>query len=152
METLEGILKEHPFFTDLKSEFIQLLVGCAANRRYEAGQFFCRKGEQADEFFLIRKGMATIEIDVRDGQSLVLQTIGAGDILGWSWLLPPYYWHFDSRAQEETRVIVLDGKCIRTKCETNHTLGYELLKRFAKIMESRLEATRLQLIDVYGKP
>ena len=81
-----------------------------------------------------------------------MATLGEGDILGWSWLMPPYHWQFHARAVEVTRAIALDGKCLRTKCEQNHDLGYELLKRFCHIIERRLEATRLQLLDVYGSP
>ncbi len=81
---------------------------------------------------------------------LVLQTVGAGDILGWSWLIPPYHWMFDAVALEPTRTIALDGRCLRGKCEADRVLGYELLKRFAHIMEQRLQATRLQLLDLYG--
>jgi CRP-like cAMP-binding protein len=76
--------------------------------------------------------------------------LAAGEVLGWSWLIPPYHWKFDARAIEQTRALALDGKCLRTKCEEDHDLGYELLKRFAQIMEERLQATRLQLLDVYG--
>ena len=81
---------------------------------------------------------------------IMLATLGEGEILGWSWLLPPYLWRFHAHAVESTRAIALDGKCLRTKCEQNHDLGYEMLKRFAQIMEQRLEATRLQLLDVYA--
>ena len=79
-----------------------------------------------------------------------VETLGEGEILGWSWLLPPYHWRFHARAVEATRAIALDGRCLRSKCEENHDLGYELLKRFAKIIERRLEATHLQLMDVYA--
>ena len=81
---------------------------------------------------------------------ITVQTIDDGEVLGWLWLIPPYNWHFDARAVELTRAIALDGKCLRTKCENDHDLGYELLKRFTSIMEQRLEATRLQLLDIYG--
>jgi CRP-like cAMP-binding protein len=80
----------------------------------------------------------------------MLATLGEGEILGWSWLLPPYQWKLHAHALEPTRAIALDGKCLRAKCEQNHDLGYEILKRFAQIMEQRLEATRLQLLDVYA--
>ncbi len=83
--------------------------------------------------------------------SVVLQTIGAEEILGWSWLIPPYQWRFDARAVELTRAIALDGQCLRNKCEANSRLGYELLKRVAQVFAERLLATRLQLLDVYGK-
>ncbi len=71
-------------------------------------------------------------------------------MLGWSWLIPPYHWHFDAKAVEPTRAIALDARCMRTKCEKDHDLGYELMKRFAQIIEQRLDATRWQLLDVYS--
>ena len=80
----------------------------------------------------------------------VVQTVGEGDILGWSWLTFPYRWHFDARALRPTRALSFDGKCLREKCEEDHDLGYEILKRFANVVTERLEATRLQLLDIYG--
>jgi len=80
----------------------------------------------------------------------VIETLEEGDILGWSWLIPPYLWRFDARIVEPTRAIALDGKCLRMKCDENHDLGYELLKRFAHIVTQRLQATRLQLLDIYA--
>lgn len=151
METLEPLLKQHPFFKDLHQDFIKLIVGCAANRYYQAGTFMFREGEQANEFYLIRQGLVSLEIVVHDGEAIELDTVGPGEILGWSWLLPPYFWHSDARVLQDLRVFVLDGLCIRKKCEENHTLGYEMLKRFAQIMEKRLNATRLQLLDLYRK-
>ena len=81
---------------------------------------------------------------------MIIDTVEEGDVLGWSWLIPPYHWHFDARAIDLTRAIALDGKCLRTKCEEDHNLGYELLKRFSHIIEQRLQATRIRLLDVYG--
>lgn len=151
MQTLEPILAQHPFFTNLEQRHLDLLVGCARNARFDAGQFLCRAGEEANQFFLIRHGTISLEIARAPGRPpAVLQTLGPGEILGWSWLIPPYHWMFDARAVEQCRVVALDGACLRTKCEADHDLGYELLKRFAHIMEQRLQATRLQLLDVYG--
>ncbi len=151
METLTPFLQRHSFFKDLDPQFIELIVGCASNQRYPRDSYLCKQGEEANDFFLLREGRVAIEIPVHQDQTIVLQTVEEGDILGWSWLLPPYFWHFDARAEQDTRVIALNGRCIRAQCESNHTLGYEMLKRFAQIMEKRLEATRLQLLDVYGK-
>jgi CRP-like cAMP-binding protein len=109
-----------------------------------------REGEEANQFYLIRQGQVAIEISPPQKRAIVVDTIGEGEILGWSWLLPPYHWKFHARATEAVRAIALDGKCLRTKCEQNHDLGYELLKRFSQIMSRRLDATRLQLLDVYG--
>jgi CRP-like cAMP-binding protein len=152
LDTLQPILAEHPFLSDLSSQHLDLVVGCASNIRFEAGRYLFRVEEEANQFYIIREGKVAVEIRTPDRGSITVQTIGAGEILGWSWLLPPYQWHFDARAVEPTRAIALDGKCLRAKCENDHDLGYELLKRFAQIMEQRLEATRLQLLDIYGNP
>jgi CRP-like cAMP-binding protein len=150
METLEGILSAHPFFHDLPPRHLGLLVGCASNVRFEPGQFLFRTGEEANQFFLIRHGRVALEITAPGRRPLTLQTLGEGEILGWTWLIPPYHWMFDAQAIEQTRAVALDGRCLRGKCEADHDLGYELLKRFAHVMEQRLVAARLQLLDVYG--
>jgi CRP-like cAMP-binding protein len=150
MQTLEPILAEHPFMAGLPEAHLALLVGCASNVRFDAGQFICREGEEADAFYVVRQGRVAIEVFKPDRGPIVIDTIEAGEILGWSWLLPPYRWHFDARALEATRAIALDGKCLRAKCEQDHDLGYELMKRFGHVIEGRLQATRFQLLDVYA--
>jgi CRP-like cAMP-binding protein len=149
METLEGLIAEHPFFNGLEMRHFQLLVGCASNVRFEPGQFVFREGEEANQFYLIRHGKVTLEIHAPPRGSIIIQTLEEGDVLGWSWLFPPYRWKFSAKAIELTRVIALDGKCLRGKSEEDHDLGYELLKRFARVVQERLDATRLQLINVY---
>lgn len=150
MESLEPILEQHPFFHGLDGKYIQLIVGCASNVRFNAGEFLFREGEEANQFYILRPGKVALEIFVPERGPITIETVGEGQILGWSWLIPPHYWHFNARAVELTRAIALDGKCLRNKCEEDHDLGYELLKRFAHIVEMRLQATRLQLLDVYG--
>jgi CRP/FNR family transcriptional regulator, cyclic AMP receptor protein len=150
METLERIIAEHPFFADLESYYTNLLTGCASNVRFDAGTYIFKEGEEANEFYLIRSGKVALEIFAPQRKPIMLATLSEGEILGWSWLLPPYVWKFHAHAVETVRAIALDGKCLRTKCEQNHDLGYEMLKRFAQIMEQRLEATRFQLLDVYA--
>ena len=150
MQTLEPMLAEHPFFKDLDLRYLELIIGCASNVRFDAGQFIFREGQEANQFYLLRHGKVTLEIFVPGRGSLTIQTLREGDVLGWSWLFPPYHWHFDAQAIELTRAITLDGKCLRTKCEEDHALGYELLKRVSHIMMQRLQATRLQLLDIYG--
>lgn len=150
METLEPILATHPFFQDLDEAYLKLVVGCASNVRFEADQLIFREGEEANQFYLIRHGQVSVEIFAPNRGSVNIQTLEEGDILGWSWLIPPYEWHFDARAVGLVRAIALDGKCLREKCEANHDLGYELLKRFSYIVGQRLDAARLQLMDVYG--
>ena len=150
IQNLEQIISEHPLFVGLDSSFTGLLVGCAANVRFEPDKYIFHEGEESNQFFLIRKGRVTLEIHAPPRKPIVVETLGAGDIIGWSWLLPPHLWKFNARATETTLLIALDGKCLRTKCEESHELGYEVLKRFAPIIERRLDATRLQLLDIYA--
>ncbi|MGO9087607.1 MAG: cyclic nucleotide-binding domain-containing protein [Candidatus Sulfotelmatobacter sp.] len=150
METLERIIAEHEFFAGLESYYTNLLVGCGANVRFHPGTYIFKEGEEANEFYLIRSGKVALELFAPQHKPIVVETLQDGDILGWSWLLPPYLWKFHAHATQDTRAIALDGKCLRAKCEQNHDLGYEVLKRFAQIMERRLEATRMQLLDVYA--
>jgi CRP-like cAMP-binding protein len=150
VETLEPLLTEHPFFLGLAPGDIQFLTGCAKNVRFEAGQVIFREGQDADQFYLVRDGKVALEVFVPGRGSAPILTLGAGDVLGWSWLIPPYKWRFDARAIETTRALALDGKCLRGKCDEDPRLGSEMLKRVAAIMAERLHATRLQMLDVYG--
>lgn len=147
MQTLKPILKEHAFFKDLEQKHFDFIVGCASNVRFQEGEIILREEEAADKFYLIRCGK--VGIFIARPQTITIQTIEEGDILGWSWLVPPYKYRFSARALEETRAIALDGKCLRGKCEENTDLGYNLLKRLVNVLTGRLEATRIQLLDVY---
>ncbi|AGZ52834.1 cyclic nucleotide-binding domain-containing protein [Mycobacterium kansasii] len=149
MQTLERVLAGHRFFSGMDPRHLQLAVGCAANVRFNAGELICREGEQADQFYLIRAGKIALETSSPGHGSLVVQTLGDGDILGWSWLVPPYHWRFDARAAEMTRAIGFDGKCLRQKCEEDHELGYELQKRVIAVLGQYLDATRFRLLDIY---
>lgn len=150
MEDLKTYLHEHPFLQGLNTPHLDLIVGCAKNVRFDTGEFIFKEGQEANEFFLIRHGKVSLEIYAAEKGHIAVQTVGEGDVLGWSWLIPPYNWQFDARATEMTRAIALDGLCLRNKCEKDHDLGYELLKRFSYVVSQRLESTRLQLLDVYG--
>jgi len=150
MENLERILREHPFFSEIRHEYIHLLTECAFNVRFSAGATIFRRGQDANRFYLIRAGRVAIEMHDPNRGLLILQTLQEGDIVGWSWIVPPYKWRFDARALELTRAIALDGACLRSKCEQDHDLGYSLLKRFAQIISQRLEGVRLQVADIYG--
>ena len=150
MQTLEGILGEHPLLVGMTPEHVELLAGCARNVRFEPGQFLLREGEAADGFFLVRQGKVAVQLFGPDRGAITIQTLGEGEVLGWSWLIPPYRWHFAAQAVELTRALSLDGKCLRGKCDEDRELGYELLRRFAVVMAERLEATTLQLLDLYA--
>jgi CRP-like cAMP-binding protein len=150
IEGLGRLLKEHPFFGDWSDDYRDLLVGCAANHRFEAGEYIAREGAPADRFYLIRHGSVALEYPVPGGEPLVLETLHEGDVFGWSWMVPPYQWSYDVRAMELCRLLSMDGTCLRGKCEADHSLGYALLTRFIPIMRERMQASRMRLLDLYG--
>ena len=152
MKTIQPYLSKHRFLEGLKKEYLELLVGCASNVRFEAGEFLLREGKEANTFYLIREGLVSLEMFIPGKGPVTIRNVGKGEVLGWSWLIPPYHWHFDGRALDTTIAIALDGKCLRGKCENDHHLGFELLKRFVHGMEESLQATRFQLLDVYKSP
>jgi CRP/FNR family transcriptional regulator, cyclic AMP receptor protein len=151
LKTIETLFEQHPFFHGFAPEHLELLAGCSSNVRFDAGQYMAREGDDADSFYLIRHGKVFLEISAPGRGGIAIETLAEGDVLGWSWLVPPYRWQLDARAVELTRAISLDGQCLRAKSEQDPRLGYELMKRIAPIIVQRLQATRLQLLDVYGK-
>ena len=148
-EDLSEIMRQHPFLAGLSFEHMQTLIGCATNVRFADNSTIIQEGQIANKFYLIRSGRIALQMDVPGKESLRIQTVGPGEILGWSWLISPYRWHFSAIAVLDTRAIALDGECLRNKCEKECAFGYEMLKRLSQVMERRLEATRLQLIDLY---
>jgi CRP-like cAMP-binding protein len=152
MEGLERIVKEHPFFASLEEGFLNLVCGCAKNVRFEAGQYLFHEGEPANQFYLIRHGRIALELTPPGRGAITYQTLAEGEIVGVSWLIPPYRWTDEARAIGLVRAIAMDAACLRRKCEADHDLGYEMMKRFVPILVQRLEAMRLQILDVYGVP
>jgi CRP/FNR family transcriptional regulator, cyclic AMP receptor protein len=151
MATLEEILQQHALFAGAPAELIRLVAGCARNHIFRADEYLSHEGEPANEFFLIRQGKVALEINAPGHAAIIFETLGVGDFAGASWLIPPYRWVFDARAVELTRVTGIDAVCLRGKCEADHDLGYEMMKRFLPALVNRLQATRLQILDVYGR-
>ena len=150
MQGLERIVLDQPFFAGLGPEFGSAISGCARNLRFTAQQYLFHESEPANEFYLLRQGSVALELHSPGQQPLIVATLRESDILDGSWLVPPYRWTFDARASELVRVLGVDARCLRDKCEVDHDLGYELMKRFAGVMGERLRAMRLQVADVYG--
>ncbi|HEX6508809.1 MAG TPA: cyclic nucleotide-binding domain-containing protein [Chloroflexota bacterium] len=149
METLERVLAQHPFLQGLADRYLDIMVGCASQVRWNPGEFVFRMGEPANTFYLIRHGRVALEFYTAERGPITVQTVGDGEALGWSWLVPPYAWHLDGRVVTTSLALSFDATCLRGKCEANHDLGYELYKRFAPIIADRLQATRLQVLDVH---
>ena len=150
MEGLERIIAEHPFFKGLAPGFCEFITGCAKNVRFEQGAYLFRSGDDADAFYLLRHGRVALEMVAPGGSPVTFETVMAGEIVGVSWLVPPYRWAYDAKALELTRAIAMNARCLRQKCEDDHDLGYDLMKRFVPVAVQRLQATRLQMLDVYG--
>lgn len=149
MRGLETILEKHAFFAGLDPAVLTFIAECGKNVVFDAGEFIAHEGADAEQFYIIREGKVAVQIHAPDRGGITLQTIGPGEILGWSWLFPPYEWCFDIKAIEATRAVALDGRCLRRKCESDHELGYEMMKRFSEFMVHRLKATRMQVLDIY---
>jgi CRP/FNR family cyclic AMP-dependent transcriptional regulator len=151
MHSFEQVLAQHPFFKDLSEPHLDTVVGCVSNVVFQPGEFIFREGEAADRFFVVREGKVAVEVFVPNKGPVTIETIEGGEVLGWSWLFAPYKARFDARAMTVVRALAIDGACLRTKCETDPAIGYLLLKKFTELVVSRLEATRMQLLDLYGR-
>lgn len=150
MKTIASILKEMSFFKGMDEKHLAALALCARNAQFKTGEIIFKEGDRSSWFYVLKSGRVAIEVNVIGKGTMIIQTISEGDVLSWSWMVPPFKKHFGARAMQLTRAIAFDGECVRKKCEEDHSLGYELFKRFAVIISQRLDATRLQLIDMYG--
>jgi CRP/FNR family cyclic AMP-dependent transcriptional regulator len=152
IEGMEKLVREHRFFAGLDDETLTLIAGCARNVVFKAGEYLFHTGDPADEFYLIRHGRVVLDVVAPGRAPVSFQTAGENEIVGVSWLLPPYKWMHDARAAELVRAVGMDARCLRDKCMADHNVGYDLLMRFVPLLISRLQATRMQLLDVYGAP
>jgi CRP/FNR family cyclic AMP-dependent transcriptional regulator len=152
VRSLAKIIPEHPFFLGLDPEFCELVSGCARNVRFEDGAYLFRKGDPADEFYLVRQGRVGLQITTAAGKPLTFLTIGDNEVVGLSWLIPPYRWSIDAKAIGQVRAIGIDARCLRGKCDADHHLGYQLMMRFMPVLIERLNTARMQALDVYGVP
>jgi CRP-like cAMP-binding protein len=150
MRTIEELLADQPFFAGLDQDALALVAGCATNVNIAAGEFLFREGEPAERFFLVRRGRVAVEVHAPAAGTVVIDTADAGDVVGWSWLVPPYRWLFDARAVEPTGALAFDGVCLRGKCAADPRLGYTLMQRVSQVMFQRLTAARVRLLDLYG--
>jgi CRP-like cAMP-binding protein len=150
VETIETVVHGMPFFRGMNAEALQLVAGCGSNVRFNEGEALFREGDPADMFYVVRHGSVALELFVPARGPVTIETIEAGDVVGWSWLFAPYRWHFDAKALSLVRATAFDGACLRGKCERDAALGFELMSRFAQVLIERLQWTRLRLLDVYG--
>ena len=138
----------HPFLAGMNREQLALLTDCAIPVQFKKGQIIFREGEMANRFYLIESGRIVLESNDEHSNGVVIDTIGAGDLLGWSWMFPPYTWRFTARAIEPSSAIFFYGTLLREYCERDHLLGYELFKRMAPIMIKRMQSAREKIVSL----
>jgi CRP-like cAMP-binding protein len=143
--TLLAAVAGHPFLRGLSPHHLELLATCAMESHFEVGDLIFTEGDPANRFYLLKTGKVVLLCD-GEGEPTVIQTLGPGDVLGWSWLFPPFYWHFDARAEQRTDAIFFYGTRLRELCEEDHDLGYELMNRTARVVIKRLMSARQQLV------
>lgn len=141
----------HPFLAGTNRKQLALLTDCAIPVHFEKGQIIFREGEMANRFYLIEAGKVILESSQGLGNPAIIDTIGPGDLLGWSWMFPPYTWQFTARTVESTAAIFFYGTILREYCEKDHSLGYELLKRISAVMVKRLQAARKNMLAFHAR-
>ncbi len=150
IKRIRDLIAEHPFFAGMEPRYLDLIAGCGELAHFRAGEFLMKEGEDAARFFLIRKGAVAIETFCPVKGALTVARAGEGDVVGFSWLFPPYRVTFDAHALTAVDTIALYGACFRGNADKDHELGYELITRFSRLLLEQLSATRRQLLDVYG--
>lgn len=149
--SIEEVLARHDVFKSLKPDHRSALASRAERGSCAAGTTLFKTGEMALRFYVVESGAVRLEAYAPAGGSMSIGLIGPDEILGWSWLFPPYDWHFNAVATEPVRFVAFDASHVRKLCESDHEFGYELLKRFSQIMLSRLIATRYQVLELRGE-
>jgi len=147
---LRLMIAEHPFFHGMDVQFLELLSHRATEKRFETGDLLVEEGGVADAFHLLEHGKVALEVAAPDRPRRTIQTIGRGEVLGWSWLVPPYRWAFDARALKPTHSVVLDAEVLRRALASHPESGYKFLMRLLPVIAQRLENTHLQLLDIHG--
>jgi CRP/FNR family transcriptional regulator, cyclic AMP receptor protein len=141
-------LLEHPFVAGLPHA--AELAGRARHTDFAPGSRLFDEGDEADRFWLIQTGKVALDLHAPGRDWVVIETLGDGEVLGWSWLFPPYRWHFGARAVAFTQAVEFDGRAVRAVCDADPVLGYALSRRFLGVMLDRLQATRIRLLDLYA--
>lgn len=148
---IAGFLARCPVFAELDPAQRAVVTAGVEERYFAKGRFVLRQGGEATQFYVIEKGRVALEVAGPGRTPVTLQTLGSGDVLGWSWLVSPYSWHFDARALDEVQTVAFDAKRLRELMDRDPVIGYRLARRFLSITTERLQSARMQLLDVYGR-
>lgn len=144
-------IRTHPFFDGFDAALVHAVAEKAEERRFAVDDLLATEGTPAEVLYLVHEGKVALEIGASDRPHLTVETVGPGEVLGWSWLVPPHRWRFDARALKATRTTVLDGEVLRRTLAHHPTWGYLFLVRFMPVLADRLENTRVQLLDIHAR-
>jgi CRP-like cAMP-binding protein len=150
--TDSGILaafSSHAFLQGLGAQHRLRLASGVRPVAFAPGEYLAREGQTADAFYLVQSGQVGIGSHLGERGAVPIQTVGPGEVVGWSWLLPPYRWQFDARAIDAVQGLAFNGGWLRQQCEQDHELGFHLLKQLVAVISSRLAASRMQRLDIY---
>lgn len=150
MNAVTDQLATHSFFAGMPIRLVERIAEFAAPAEFAAGTWILRAGQPANVFHAVMDGRAGVEIAPPGRDPLLVATVHPGEVIGWSWFVEPHRWHFDVLALDDVRTIAIDAGLLRDACSTDDELGHHLAHRLTRVLASRLEATRHQLVDVYG--
>jgi CRP/FNR family cyclic AMP-dependent transcriptional regulator len=150
MQTIFEQIRQHPFFEGFPETLFEGLTLCVENVAFDADAPIYTEGD-AEGFYLIQSGIVSLELDAGHHGTLIIQTIGPGEALGWSWLFEPYRRQFNARAVTPVTALLLEAECLRRQSDQNHHLGHEIYRRFSRTVVSNLQAARIQLLDLYSR-
>ena len=140
-------LATHPFVRGMRGDHVGLLAEAATVISVPAGSRLFEEGGYARGFWLIRAGQVAVDLHVPGRGRVIVETLGRGEVLGWSWLFPPHEWQFGAVAVQPVEAFELNGAAVRARCDEHPELGLELTRRFSIVLAKRLKATRRQLAD-----
>jgi len=149
-QSITEYLSAHEFFCGFSDDVLKFLWECSSTREIKKGQILFLQGEHADKFYVVRSGLISIQMPAIMGPTLEIQTVDEDQVLGWSWLISPYRWNFQTKAEEDSELLQFDGVAILARCEQEPKFGYELLKKFAGLMSVRLNAARQKMMNEWN--
>jgi CRP/FNR family transcriptional regulator, cyclic AMP receptor protein len=152
IETTADALAAHPFLHGLSRDHLAVLAGTACDVTFPARHRLFEDGGSANRFWLLQSGHVALDLHVPGQGRMKIDTIGMGELLGWSWLFPPYRWAFGAVAASPVEAFEFDARAVRARCESDPVLGYEVTRRLALVVAKRLQTTRVRLITAAGQP
>jgi CRP/FNR family transcriptional regulator, cyclic AMP receptor protein len=150
IEITPAALAAHPFLHGMSRDQLAVLAAAASDVTFPARHRIFEDGGNANRFWLIQSGHVSLDLHVPGEGPVAIETIGMGELLGWSWLFPPYKWAFGAVAATPVEAFEFDGAAVRACCASDPELGYELHQRVARVLAKRLQATRIRLIARTG--